>query len=44
MLTNGQIVEWVDIFSRKEQRDIIIQLIEFCINQRIECITAYCYL
>jgi len=36
------IVEWVDIFSRKEQRDIIINSLSYCIKSKGLNVYAYC--
>jgi len=36
------IVEWVDIFTRKIQRDIIIDSLRYCINEKGLNVYAYC--
>lgn len=36
------IVEWVDVFSRKEQRDIIINSLRHCIRTKGLNVYAYC--
>lgn len=36
------IVGWVDVFSRKEQRDALIESISYCINHKGLNIYAYC--
>lgn len=36
------IVEWIDIFSRKEQRDIIINSMRYCIKSKGLNVYAFC--
>src|SRR5262245_50882464 len=36
-----QVVEWVDIFSRKRYRDIILESLNFCVEKKGLCIYAY---
>lgn len=36
------IVEWADIFSRKEQRDIIVDALNHCISEKGLNVYAYC--
>lgn len=36
------IVEWVDVFSRKEQRDIIINALRYCVKSKGLNVYAYC--
>lgn len=36
------IVEWIDVFSRKEQREIIIQSLKFCIAEKGLNVYAHC--
>jgi REP element-mobilizing transposase RayT len=36
------IVEWIDIFSRKEQRDLIVAALKYCISEKGLNVYAYC--
>ncbi len=36
-----KIVEWVDLFSRKQYRDIIIQYLDYCMKNKGLIIYAY---
>ena len=35
------VVGWIDIFSRKKYRDIIIDSIKFCIAQKVEILEEF---
>ena len=36
------IVEWVDVFSRKEQREIIVNALKYCIAEKGLNVYSYC--
>ena len=36
------VVEWVDVFTRKEYRDIVLDSLKFCQNQRELLLYAWC--